>query len=443
MVHVAREMERLHFQLPLMIGGATTSKLHTAIRIAPAYSGPTVHVLDASRCVQVVGSIIDSERRPEFDRLNRLEQEKLRVSARDRQQDLKLLSIAEARARKLSIDWNSSSVEKPSFVGVRSLEPSLQELIPFIDWTPFFHAWELRGTYPAIFDEPEVGPRARELFEDAQQLLERIVAGRLLTARVRYGIFPANAVGDDVVLYADESRSDSLAVIHTLRQQADKGPAQPDFALADFVAPRDSGLPDYAGAFVVTAGIGVAELVTSFEKDHDDYGAIMTKALADRLAEAAAEWLHKRVRDEWGYGGDENLTQDELRREKYRGIRPAPGYPACPDHSEKRALFDLLNAEAEIGVTLTEHFAMSPAAAVSGWYFGHPQSRYFSVGKVGRDQVFDYHLRKDVPLAVVERWLAPVLGYEPGANDPDGPCSCGREHRGAARPARPQLAEKG
>jgi 5-methyltetrahydrofolate--homocysteine methyltransferase len=291
----------------------------------------------------------------------------------------------------------------------------LEELVPLVDWTPFFVAWELRGTYPRIFENPEWGARARELFDDARRLLSRIVGERLLTARAVYGFFPAASVGDDVEVYADASRSGLLTTFPTLRQQSDKGPAEPNQALADFVAPAASGLRDTLGAFAVTAGIGADELVRGFERDHDDYGAIMAKALADRLAEALAEWLHRRVRAEWGYGRDERLSVEELVRERYRGIRPAPGYPACPDHSEKARLFELLGAEARVGMRLTESFAMVPAASVCGLYLSHPQARYFGVGRIGRDQVEDYAHRKGQPLREVERWLAPNLDYEAGA----------------------------
>jgi 5-methyltetrahydrofolate--homocysteine methyltransferase len=291
----------------------------------------------------------------------------------------------------------------------------LGELVPLIDWSPFFHTWELKGTYPRIFENPAWGARARELFEDAQALLRRIVDERRLTARAVYGFFPANAVGDDIEVYTDEVRTGLVGTIHTLRQQVDKGEAEPNQALADFIVPRETGRVDYLGAFAVTTGIGIDPLVQSFEKAHDDYGAIMTKALADRLAEALAEWLHRRARRDWGYGTVENLSPDELIRERYRGIRPAPGYPACPDHSEKELLFALLDVERNAGITLTETYAMLPAASVSGFYFAHPLSRYFQVGRIDRDQVLDYQRRKGVELRTVERWLAPVLDYEPEA----------------------------
>jgi 5-methyltetrahydrofolate--homocysteine methyltransferase len=297
---------------------------------------------------------------------------------------------------------------------VRVLDPvPLEEIVPYVDWSPFFHTWELRGTYPRIFENPEWGSRARELYDDARRLLERIVEERLLTAKAAFGFYPANAVGDDVEVYADESRSRLLTTLHFLRQQSDKGENEPNQALADFVAPRESGHFDWLGAFAVTAGTGIEPVVEAFEKVHDDYNAIMTKALADRLAEALAELVHKRAREAWGYGRDEALSVEELIRERYRGIRPAPGYPACPDHTEKRKLFDLLQAEDTVGIRLTESFAMLPAASVSGLLFSHPQARYFAVGKIERDQVVDYQRRKGMDLRTVERWLAPNLFYEP------------------------------
>jgi 5-methyltetrahydrofolate--homocysteine methyltransferase len=303
----------------------------------------------------------------------------------------------------------------------------LDRIEPFIDWSPFFHTWELRGQYPAILDDPRLGEKAKELLDDARRLLAEIVDQRLLTARAVFGLFPANSTGDDIELYSDESRTQRIATFHTLRQQAGKKAGEPNLALADFVAPKESGRADYAGAFAVTAGIGIEALIARFQLDHDDYNSIMAKALADRLAEALAELLHKEVREIWGYGAREELSAEELIAEKYRGIRPAAGYPASPDHTEKRILFDLLAAEQRAGIQLTENFAMYPAAAVSGLYFGHPAARYFSVGKIGRDQVIDYHLRKGMPLAEVERWLAPNLGYEPEPAKGEA-CGCGVAH---------------
>ena len=425
MVHVAREMEREGFEVPLLIGGATTSKAHTAVKIAPAYRQPVVHVLDASRAVGVVGRLKGPDERAAFAEEVRREQERLRNEHQARRSQKPLLSLEEARRRRTKIDWSSYEPPRPSFTGARVLDPvPLEEVVPYVDWTPFFVTWELRGTYPRIFDNPEWGARARELFEDARRLLGRIVDERLLTARAVYGFFPANAVGDDVELYTDESRHGLLGTLHTLRQQADKGEDEPDQALADFVAPRESGLTDHVGAFAVTAGVGIEAVLERFERDHDDYGAIMTKALADRLAEALAEMTHRRARADWGYGRDEGLSHEELLRERYRGIRPAPGYPACPDHTQKRLLFDLLQVEEAVGIRLTETFAMHPAASVSGCYFSHPQARYFSVGRIERDQVLDYQRRKGMDLRSVERWLAPNLNYEPeeapvaGAGEP-------------------------
>jgi 5-methyltetrahydrofolate--homocysteine methyltransferase len=416
MVHVAREMDRQGFTLPLLIGGATTSRAHTAVRIAPAYKGPVVHVLDASRAVGVV-SQLKGDGREAFDGANRREQERLRREHEARRQETKLLPIEEARRRRTPIDWSSYEPPRPCFTGGRILEElPLREISALVDWTPFFAAWELRGTFPRIFENPDWGARAREVFDDGQAMLARLLEEGTLRGRAAYGFFPANAVGDDVEVYADESRSGRLGTLHTLRQQADKGVGEPDQALADFVAPRGEGRVDWIGAFAVTAGLGAAEIVAAHERDHDDYAAIMVKALADRLAEAAAEWLHRKARVDWGYGRDEALSVEDLIREKYRGIRPAPGYPACPDHTEKRVLFDLLGGEEKAGIRLTETFAMLPAASICGFYFAHPQARYFALGKIDRDQVLDYHRRKGMDLRAVERWLAPNLGYEPGAD---------------------------
>ena len=414
MAHVAGEMKREGFTLPLLIGGATTSKAHTAVKIAPAYPHAVVHVLDASRAVGVVGQLKDPAERARFVEANRREQEKLREHHRAEAAARPLLPLAEARRRRTPLDWSSYQPPRPSFTGARVFDPwPLDELVPYIDWSPFFHTWELKGTYPRIFDNPTWGARARELFDDARRLLDRIVRERLLTAQAVMGFFPAGAEGDDVVVFTDEARRGVRATFRTLRQQTDKPAGQPEQALADFVAPVETGLADYLGAFAVTTGVGLDALVAEFEKDHDDYNAIMAKALADRLAEALAEALHKRAREEWGYGRGEALTPDELIRERYRGIRPAPGYPACPDHTEKRTLFDLLEVEARTALRLTETFAMTPAAAVSGLYLSHPEGRYFQVGRIGHDQVLDYARRKGLSVREVERWLAPNLGYDP------------------------------
>jgi 5-methyltetrahydrofolate--homocysteine methyltransferase len=426
MVHVAREMTRLNFDVPLLIGGATTSKLHTALKVAPAYAGATTHVLDASRAVGVVSELLSPARRDQFLRANAAEQEKLRNAASQRE-EVRLLSIEQARERRLRLEFSEATVARPSFLGIREFDVPLQTLVPFIDWSPFFHAWEIRGTYPKVLEEP----RARELYDDAQRLLERIVGERLLTARAVLAFFPANSAGDDIEIYEDERRVRRIAVVHTLRQQVDKGKSQANLALSDFIAPGtrnpEPGTGDYLGAFAVTAGLGAEKIVQSFERDHDDYNAIMTKALADRFAEAAAEWLHKAARVAFGVE-DSSLHAEDLIAERYRSIRPAPGYPACPDHTEKKTLFRILNASTHTGITLTESFAMNPAASVSGWYFMHPEAKYFSVGKLGPDQIFDYHLRKDMHLAEVERWLAPNLAYEPRILSTDEPCPCGREH---------------
>jgi 5-methyltetrahydrofolate--homocysteine methyltransferase len=414
MVHVAGEMERQGFAVPLLIGGATTSRAHTAVRIAPAYKGPVVHVLDASRAVGVVNRLKGAESRAAFDAENRRDQERLRAEHEARRSERPLLPLEEARRRRTKIDWSTYEPPRPCFQGPRELaDVPLRELVPYVDWTPFFSAWELRGTYPRIFENPDWGSRAREVFDDAQAMLKRLVEGGGLRARAVYGFFPANAVGDDVEVYADEGRGGLLGTLHALRQQMDKGEDEPAYALADFVAPRETGHLDWIGAFAVTAGLGAEELVARHEKEHDDYSAIMVKALADRLAEALAEWLHRQARSDWGYGRDESLSIEELIREKYRGIRPAPGYPACPDHTEKRLLFDLLGGEERVGIRLTETFAMSPAASVCGFYFAHPRSRYFALGRIGRDQVLDYHRRKGMDLRSVERWLAPNLAYDP------------------------------
>jgi 5-methyltetrahydrofolate--homocysteine methyltransferase len=414
MAHVAREMGRQGFAVPLLIGGATTSRAHTAVRIAPGYDAPVVHVTDASRAVGVVGRLQSDTLRPAFVEENRRAQARLRKEHEGRRSARPLLSLEEARRRRTPIDWAGYRPPQPSFAGVRVLDPvPLADLVPYVDWTPFFAVWELRGTYPRIFEHPEWGIRAREVFDDADEMLTRLVAEGSLGARAVYGFFPAGAVGDDIEIYSDESRSGLRTTFPTLRQQADRSKGEPNQALADFVAPRESGLADWIGAFAVTAGVGEEEMAASFRQRNDDYGAILTQALADRLAEALAEWLHQRVREEWGYGGEEGLAIEDLIRERYRGIRPAPGYPSCPDHSEKARLFDLLGGEEEVGIRLTETFAMRPAASVCGLYFAHPQARYFSLGKIERDQVLDYHRRKGVGLGEAERWLGSHLNYEP------------------------------
>src|SRR5438094_1615918 len=412
MVHVAREMTREGFQVPLLIGGATTSKAHTAVKIAPGYHEPVLHVLDASRAVGVVSQLLNSEQKATLLESNRLQQDAIRDSHQTRSPKA-LLSIEQARERKLPSDWRAIDIPKPAFLGVRVLDPvPLERIVPFIDWSPFFHTWELRGRYPKILDDPEVGPKAKELFDDAKALLQKIVQQKLLTAKAVYGFFPANSVGDDIELYTDESRATVHATFHTLRQQGPKPEGQYNQALADFIAPKSSGVLDYLGAFALTSGIGIESLCNRFQQEHDDYNSIMAQALADRLAEGLAELLHKQARDDWGYGRAEQLTVEDLIRERYRGIRPAPGYPACPDHTEKRTLFELLEVQKHAGITLTESYAMYPASSVSGLYFAHPEARYFAVGKLGRDQVLDYQRRKQMDLQTVERWLSPNLNYD-------------------------------
>jgi 5-methyltetrahydrofolate--homocysteine methyltransferase len=414
MSFVASEMEREGFTIPLLIGGATTSRVHTAVKIEPNYKGPTVHVIDASRAVGVAGNLRSDTQRTEYIAGVRAEYQDLRTQRGSRKAEERHQSIADARKNRLAIDWRAQTPPKPCFAGVRQLaDYPLAELVPFIDWTPFFQTWELAGHYPAILHDPVRGPAATSLFRDAGVLLDQIVREGLLEARGVFGFFPANSVGDDIELYADEECHQPFTVIHTLRQQMLKPPGRPNLALSDFVAPKDSGVRDYVGAFAVTAGAGIEALVSRFEAAHDDYNAILTKALADRLAEAFAELLHQRVRREfWGYAPDESLDSESLIKERYQGIRPAPGYPACPDHTEKRILFDLLSAEKSAGITLTESFAMLPAASVSGYYFWHPQAQYFGVGKIGRDQVEDYARRKGMDVTTAERWLSPNLNYE-------------------------------
>ncbi len=412
MAHVARELTREGFDLPLLIGGATTSKAHTAVKIAPGYNHSVVHVLDASRAVGVVGSLVNADLRDDFTKKVRADYDQMRQTHQERGAK-SLWTLAQARANRHQTNWAEVDIPIPTFTGVKVLsQQPLDQLIDYIDWSPFFHTWELRGRYPTILEDPVVGSKAKELFDDARALLHKIVAQRLFTANGVYGFFPANALGDDIEVYTDDHRTKVLTTFHTLRQQSEKPQGQSSFALADFVAPKDSGRADYIGAFAVTTGVGVDAVCREFERDHDDYNSIMTKALADRLAEAFAEYLHKQVREAWGYGKSESLSSDDLIREKYRGIRPAPGYPACPDHTEKRLLFDLLSVEHHTGITLTESFAMWPAAAVSGFYFAHPEAKYFAVGKIGKDQVLDYQARKGVPLSELERWLGPNLNYE-------------------------------
>jgi 5-methyltetrahydrofolate--homocysteine methyltransferase len=412
MVHVAREMERQGFKLPLLIGGATTSRRHTAIKIAPHYSEPVVHVLDASRAVPVTTSLLSEEGKAEFVVKHRAEYEALRKAQAAPPQQVVPLEVA--RARRTPIEWRPEDIPVPAFTGVRVLDNfPLATLRDYIDWTPIFHAWGLKGVYPRILEHPEQGEQARQIFTDANALLGRIIEKNLIIARGVYGFFPASAVGDDIELYTEDTRDKVLDRFHFLRQQANREGSEPCRSLADFIAPKETGLPDHIGAFAVTSGINLKGLCDKFRADNDDYNAIMAEAIADRLAEAFAEYLHKRVRDEWGYGCAENLTPADLIQEKYRGIRPAAGYPACPDHTEKGTLWRLLDVQANTGMQITESFAMWPGSSVSGLYFAHPESRYFSLGKIDRDQVVDYHERKGMTVAEVERWLGQNLNYEP------------------------------
>jgi 5-methyltetrahydrofolate--homocysteine methyltransferase len=418
MVHVAQEMEREGFRLPLLIGGATTSRAHTAVKIAPHYRASTVHVLDASRAVGVVNALLNEQLKSDFHKKTLEDYERLRREHAAKTESKKLLTLEQARANRTPIDWSNYVPPKPEFVGVRvygaeKISITVRDLIEYIDWSPFFHAWELRGRYPAIFDDPKIGNQARELFDDAQELLEHIAAKNLLVPRGVYAFWPANTVGDDVQIYGDDAGPEKIATFYFLRQQMQKPAAQFNHCLADYIAPVDGGhrppLQDYLGGFAVSIH-GADEVAEDFKRQHDDYSAIMTKALADRLAEAFAEYLHKEARVAWGFGRDEQLSNADLIREKYRGIRPAAGYPACPDHAEKRTLFDLLDAENNTGMKLTESFAMHPGASVSGLYFSHPDSKYFGVGQIGRDQVVDYATRRSEAVSAVEKRLAPNLG---------------------------------
>ena len=412
MVHVAREMERQGFKLPLLIGGATTSRAHTAVKIAPHYSEPVVHVLDASRAVPVTTSLLSDDGKADFVAQHRADFEALRKAHSAPRQTV--ISLEAARKRRTPIEWRAEDLPVPEFTGVRVLDNfPLATLREFIDWTPFFHTWELKGVYPRILDDERQGAQARQIFAEANTLLDTIIAKNLITARGVYGLFPATAVGDDVELYTNGKRDKVLERFHFLRQQANKEGSEPCRSLADFIAPKETGLPDHIGALAVTSGIGLKELCDKFRAENDDYNAIMAEAIADRLAEAFAECLHKRVRGEWGYGHEEGLSTDDLIHEKYRGIRPAAGYPACPDHTEKGTLWRLLNVEANTGMQITESFAMWPGSSVSGLYFAHPESRYFSLGKIDRDQVADYHERKGMTVAEVERWLGQNLNYDP------------------------------
>ena len=412
MVHVAKEMERLGMQTPLMIGGATTSRAHTAVKIDPVYSGPVVHVLDASKSVPVAQSLISPDQRAGTQAKIKADYEQFRIDYKNRKKDKNFVSLEKAREHKFPVAFDS--IVKPSFLGTKVFDDfPLEELRQRIDWTPFFLTWELVGKYPAIFEDKIIGVEAKKLYDDANRMLDEVIGKKLLKAKGVIGFYEANAIGDDVVIQTETADAKSELTFHFLRQQNEKAADQPYLCLADFVAQKETGKQDYLGMFAVTAGIGIEPLIEAYEKDHDDYNSIMIKSIADRLAEAFAEKMHELVRKEyWGFAKDENLTDEEIIKEKYDSIRPAPGYPACPDHTEKRKLFDLLQAEASTGITLTENFAMYPTAAVSGFYFANPGSKYFAVGKIQRDQVEEYAKRKNVSVEYVEKWLAPNLGYD-------------------------------
>jgi 5-methyltetrahydrofolate--homocysteine methyltransferase len=413
MVHVASEMERRGLNLPLLIGGATTSKRHTAVKIAPSYRHETIHVVDASRAVPVVGALSKAVARQTLAVQNRREQQDIREQFESRL-GAQLLTYEEARRLKLHTERDERHLCVPQFTGRRVLmDFPLKELVSYIDWSPFFHTWEMRGHFPDLLHDPARGPAARELMANAQDLLRQIVDQKLFQAHGVYGFYPANSDGDDIVVYADESRAEELTRFHTLRQQRNNQRGKPQLALSDFIAPRDSGLIDYLGAFAVTTGHGAQALAERFDRENDQYNSIMVKALADRLAEAFAEYVHQQARIDWGYEKADTFTNEELIAVRYRGIRPAPGYPACPDHTEKSILFDLLSVQESTGISLTENFAMLPAASVCGLYFAHKESHYFAVGAVGKDQVESYAQRKGMAVSEVERWLAPVLGYDP------------------------------
>ncbi|MEA2861114.1 MAG: 5-methyltetrahydrofolate--homocysteine methyltransferase, partial [Methylobacteriaceae bacterium] len=416
---VAAEMERQGFDLPLLIGGATTSRVHTAVKIHPNYArGQTVYVTDASRAVGVAQALLSDEIRPQYVEQVRKEYAKVADAHRRAEADKQRLPLARARDNKFKIDWASYDPPRPTFLGTRVFRTyDVAELVPYIDWTPFFQTWELKGRFPALLEDEKQGAAARQLYDDAQAMLTRIVEERWFNPKAVIGFWPANAVGDDIRLFTGESRRDELATFFTLRQQLSKrGEGRANLALADFVAPLDGGKPDYIGGFVVTAGAEEEKISARFARDNDDYRSIMVKALADRLAEALAERMHERVRREfWAYAPDEQLTNEQRVAEEYPGIRPAPGYPAQPDHTEKATLFRLLGAEKRTGVTLTESYAMWPGSSVAGLYLSHPQAHYFGVAKVERDQVEDYARRKGMTIAEVERWLSPILNYDPAA----------------------------
>ena len=411
MVHVAGEMEREGFQIPLLIGGATTSKVHTAVQIEPAYSGATIHVRDASRSVGVVSHLMSSERQQTFTEQTREEYAEIRERRAKNRQQANLLPFAVAQERRSTLDWRNYQPSSPRMIGTKVFEDyPLAELVDYIDWNPFFTTWGLRGKYPNILENPEVGEEARKLLKDAETLLRIIVEEKKFQARAVVGLFPANGVSEDTEIYADEARTETIATLHHLRQQTEQPFTRPNLSLGDFIAPKTTGVPDYIGGFAVTTGIGVSEFCAEFEREQDDYNSIMAKALADRLAEAFTERMHQHVRTTlWGYAVDETLDNEALITEKYRGIRPAPGYPACPDHNQKRVLFELLKATENTGISLTESLAMFPAASVSGWYYSHPEARYFSISRIGEDQVSDYAERTGMDIETAKRWLKPLL----------------------------------
>ena len=414
MVHVAKEMERENFNLPLLIGGATTSKVHTALKIAPNYSGTTVHVLDASRSVQTTSSLLSRDANKEFSEKIKQEYAYLRENYKKRESTKEYITIEEARKNKFAINWNEQKIIKPKSLGVTVLNDySLSEIQEYIDWTPFFRTWEMKGKYPAILTDDKVGSEATKLFEDAKELLEKIVERKSLKANGVFGLFPANSVSDDIEVYTNESRKGIEAIFYSIRQQSKKSKTSSNIALADFIAPKESGTEDHIGFFAVTTGLGAEELIEEYRANNDEYNVIMVKAMADRLAEAFAELLHKKIRTNyWGYSTDENLSNDQLIKEKYNGIRPAPGYPAQPDHSEKITIFKILDVEKSTGIKLTENLAMYPAASVCGLYFANPNAKYFTTGKILQDQVSDYHKRKGMSLEETERWLQPILSYK-------------------------------
>jgi 5-methyltetrahydrofolate--homocysteine methyltransferase len=416
MVYVAREMETRGMDIPLLIGGATTSRAHTAVKIENVYSGSTIHVRDASRAVGVVTKLMSNEQKKGYVSSLKDEYATIRQRHNQRQSAQKLVSVTVARENRLQTDWNSFTPLVPNKLGIEILEEyPLDKLVKFIDWTPFFVSWELAGKYPRILTDEIIGEQAKTLFSDAKNMLNEIISDKSLKAKAVFGLFRANTVNDDdIEVYNDRPSKNHTEIIRTLRQQQLKPKGQPNYALSDFIAPKSALMDDYIGAFALTTGIGVDELVAQYEKENDDYNAIMVKAIADRLAEAFAECLHDHVRrHNWGYATNENLSMEDLIDERYIGIRPAPGYPACPDHTQKEMLWRLLDVNQNIGLSLTENFAMSPAASVSGWYFSHPCARYFGLGKINRDQINDYANRKSMPIAEVEKWLASNLSYEP------------------------------